>query len=228
MAEWMSCHCALRRGFHGFRTHHSEAWKPPAQRTPAGHLKLPQPQSHGERVATGGPFLCHSSDMRVTADGHVVRTDIWREGAYLDLWSVPHFLSGMVVAFSLYFLGFEARSAFIIAFLLLVVYELFESVAKIEETKWNRVLDVVVGMASFSPTFLLVPRIDATYVLVAFGAIALADAILSFFGWRASQKAAELEKVLRAQLHRERERFARRQKAIASWRSRRNHHKIMR
>lgn len=164
--------------------------------------------------------------MKVTADGQVIRTDAWREGDYFDLWSVPHFLSGMVVAFSLYFLGFEARSAFIIAFLLLVVYELFESVAKIEETKWNRILDVVVGMASFSPTFLLLPRFDATYALYAFGAITLVDGVLSFFGWRASQKAAELEKVLRAQLQRERERFARRHSALARWRHnrRRNHH----
>ncbi len=164
--------------------------------------------------------------MRVTADGQVIRTDAWCEGAYLDLWSVPHFLSGMVVAFSLFFLGFEARSAFIIAFLLLVVYEMFESVAKIEETKWNRVLDVVVGMVSFTPTFLLLPRVDTTEAIIAFVAITCADVVLSFFGWRASQKAAELEKVLRAQLLRERERFARRQTAITEWRHnrRRKHH----
>lgn len=164
--------------------------------------------------------------MKVTADGQVIRTDAWREGDYFDLWSVPHFLSGMVVAFSLFFLGFEARSAFIIAFLLLVVYELFESVAKIDETKWNRVLDVVVGMVSFSPTFLLLPHFEQIYTITAFVVITIVDGILSFFGWRASQKAAELEKVLRAQLHRERERFARRQTAIAQWRHnrRRNHH----
>jgi len=161
--------------------------------------------------------------MKFTADGLVIRTDAWREGAYFDLWSVPHFLSGMVVAFSLYFLGFEARSAFIIAFLLLVVYEMFESVVKIEETKWNRVLDVVVGMASFAPTFMLLPRVDTMYAYYAFGAIAIADGVLSFFGWRASQKAAELERVLRAQLQLERERFARRKSSIRNWRHRRNH-----
>ena len=90
--------------------------------------------------------------MRLNHKGELVRTDAWREGKYLDLWSVPHFLSGMVVALSLYVFGFEVRSAFVIAFLLLVGYEMFEVIAKIDETRWNRTLDVVVGMASVVPT----------------------------------------------------------------------------
>lgn len=161
--------------------------------------------------------------MELTPEGKLVRTDPWREGDYLDLWSVPHFLSGMVVAFSLFFLGFEARSAFVIAFLLLVGYELFEAVAEIDETRWNRILDVVVGMTSFTPTFLFLPRIDTQYALMAFGVIACLDAILSYFGWKASQKAAVLEKRLRAEILHERQRFAARRAALReSWKTRRS------
>lgn len=161
--------------------------------------------------------------MELTPEGKLVRTDPWREGEYLDLWSVPHFLSGMVVAFSLFFLGFEARSAFVIAFLLLVGYELFEAVAEIEETRWNRVLDVVVGMVSFTPTLLLLPRIETRYAIAAFVIIAILDAVLSYFGWRASQKAAVLEKKLRAEILRERQRFARRRAALReNWKNRRS------
>src|SRR3990167_4615278 len=104
--------------------------------------------------------------MRLDREGKLVRTDIWREGKYLDLWSVPHFLSGMAVAFGLFFLDFATNAAFIIAILLLVAYEMFEVIAKIEETRWNRVLDVVVGMASFTPTFLLAPHFNQPYVIV--------------------------------------------------------------
>lgn len=50
----------------------------------------------------------------------VERTDIWREGKYLDLWSVPHVLSGISVALGLYILGFDFWAAFVIGFLLLV------------------------------------------------------------------------------------------------------------
>lgn len=160
--------------------------------------------------------------MHLAKDGKFIRTDIWREGAYLDLWSVPHFLSGMAVAFSLYFLDFATNAAFIIAFLLLVAYEMFEVIAKIEETRWNRILDVVVGMASFAPTFLLLPGISRPWAIGTFIVVLFLDGVLSFFGWLASHKAATLEKSLRAEYAKEKERFAaRREKMRTKWNMRR-------
>lgn len=159
--------------------------------------------------------------MRLDQEGRLVRTDIWREGAYLDLWSVPHFLSGMVVAFVLFFLNYTGSAAFVIAFLLLVAYEMFEVIAKIEETRWNRVLDVVVGMLSFTPTFLLLPDVPRSWAIGSFIIIALLDSILSFFGWQASAKAAELEKALRAEFEKEKQRFTQRREAV----KRRWHHR---
>lgn len=164
--------------------------------------------------------------MKLDREGRLVRTDIWREGKYLDLWSVPHFLSGIAVAFALFFLGFAANAAFVIAFLLLVAYEMFEVIAKIEETRWNRVLDVVVGMASFTPTFLLLPNFPRSSAVGIFIVVVAADSILSFFGWRASAKAAALEKSLRAEFERERERFAlRRARMRHTWQERRKRRK---
>lgn len=172
----------------------------------------------------GGPFtVCDIVvDMRLSRDGKLIRTDIWREGEYLDLWSVPHFLSGILVAFTLYFFQFEARSAFVIGFLFLVAYEMFEVIVKIEETRWNRVLDVVVGMASLVPTFFALPLIPVSVAYGLFGVIALINAVLSFLGWRESQKAAVLEAKMRVELRKERERFMRRRHAIAAnWKNRR-------
>lgn len=160
--------------------------------------------------------------MFVTRDGKFIRTDIWREGEYLDLWSVPHFLSGMVVAFTLFFFTYEANAAFVIAFLLLVAYEMFEVIAQIEETRWNRVLDVVVGMASFTPTFLLLPSIPTTWAIIAFIIIVAVDSVLSYFGWLASHKATVLETKMRAEFEKEKERFARRRDEIKErWKTRR-------
>lgn len=139
--------------------------------------------------------------------GKFVRTDIWREGEYLDLWSVPHFLSGMAVALILFLFGFATNAAFIIAFLLLVAYEMFEAIVKIEETHWNRILDVVVGMVSFTPTFLLAPQFPRMQVIMACTVVLALDGILSFFGWRASQKASVLESAVRAEFEKEKERF---------------------
>jgi hypothetical protein len=161
--------------------------------------------------------------MRLSREGKLVRTDIWREGEYLDLWSVPHFLSGMAVAFVLFFLNYTGSAAFVIAFLLLVAYEMFEVIAKIEETRWNRVLDVVVGMTSFTPTFLLLPDVPRGWAIAVFVVVVVLDSVLSFFGWLASHKAAVLEKNLKAEFEKERERFAQRREAVRRrWRHRKD------
>ncbi|OGG59857.1 hypothetical protein A2765_04705 [Candidatus Kaiserbacteria bacterium RIFCSPHIGHO2_01_FULL_56_24] len=164
--------------------------------------------------------------MLLTRDGKFIRTDIWREGKYLDLWSVPHFLSGMVVGFSLFFLGFALNAALTIAFLVLVAYEMFEVIAQIEETRWNRILDVVVGMASFTPTFLLAPHFNQPYVIVLFIIVLALDGVLSFFGWQASQKASILEGKLRVEVTREKERFTKRRAVFRErWQARRDRHR---
>jgi len=147
--------------------------------------------------------------MYFTRDGKFIRTDVWREGKYLDLWSVPHLLSGMSVALGLYLLGFAGNAAFIIAFLLFVAYEMFEVIAKIEETRMNRTLDVVVGMASFAPTFLMASFFPQSYVIGVFVVATALDAVLSFFGWLASRKAYVLEAKLRAEFAKEKDRFTR-------------------
>src|SRR3989344_3001451 len=145
--------------------------------------------------------------MRRSPDGLFVRTDIWREGKYLDLWSVPHFLSGVALAPAMHFFGFAALPTYIIGFLLLVAYEMFEALVKIEETRMNRILDVVVGMASFVPTILLVPFISDSQAFAALAIIGGIDATLSLLGWRASQKAAVLEAKVRAELEQQKEKM---------------------
>jgi hypothetical protein len=147
-------------------------------------------------------------------DGTFVRSDIWREGEYLDLWSVPHFLSGIALGCTLFFLGFDFRSSVAIAALLLIAYEMFEIIVDIHETPANRTLDVVVGLASCIPTLYYAPLFPFERVALAFALVLIADSILSFLGWRASQKAAELEVRLRTKWQAERLRMRERGQAL--------------
>ncbi|PIR82298.1 hypothetical protein COU20_03130 [Candidatus Kaiserbacteria bacterium CG10_big_fil_rev_8_21_14_0_10_59_10] len=143
--------------------------------------------------------------MYFAPDGTFVRTDMWREGKYLDLWSVPHLLSGVALGLAAFFVGFNPVPTFIIALLLLVGYEMFEAIAKIEETPINRTLDVVVGMASFTLAYYLAPLFPPLQVGIALVMVTAVDCVLSWFGWRASRKAAVLERTLREQLRLKRE-----------------------
>lgn len=148
--------------------------------------------------------------------GHLVREDIWREGEYLDLWSVPHFLSGLSLGLALLLLGFDTLSAVLIAFVLLCAYELFEYVAKIEEGRANAIVDIVVGMGSCVLALLFAPQFAHEHVLTLLVVALVADAILSFFGWRESQKAAALEMRLRAEWKKERARMHERRRKLSS------------
>lgn len=149
--------------------------------------------------------------MRLRPDGTFERTDIWREGEWLDLWSVVHFLSGLSIGLGLYLLGFTAIAATVIAFLMMVAYELWEAVVEIEETPANRVMDVVVGMISFGPAFFFLPTWFTTDQLpLVFGVILMVNLILSAIGWMASRKAAVLENKLRLEYQAQRGRLGRR------------------
>lgn len=160
--------------------------------------------------------------MHLLPDGTFIRSDIWREGDYLDLWSVPHFLSGLVLGLTLFFLGFDEIAAAVIALLALVSYEMFEVIVHIQETRMNRVLDVVVGMASCLPALHFAPYIARDTVLFIFALAGIADATLSLLGWRASQKAGVLEAKLRAEWKKERVKLRERRQKLSARLRRRN------
>lgn len=142
--------------------------------------------------------------MHLTRDGRFVRTDIWREGKWLDLWSVVHLLTGASIGFTFHLLPFDALSSTVIVLLALISYEMWEKIVEIEEAPTNRVMDVVVGMVSFIPIYLaLAPELHGSDYILTFGLVLTANVVLSVFGWLASQKAAAFEARLR-------ERYARR------------------
>lgn len=143
-----------------------------------------------------------------------MRTDIWREGKYVDLWSVPHFLSGVAVALGLHILDFSGIAAYSTAFLLLVGYEMFEVIAKIEETRMNRIFDVIVGMVAFVIAMLCIGGLSAQDVYGSFVLVTVLDMVISFFGWRESRKAAAFESKMKEEIVTQRLRIARGRKLI--------------
>ena len=140
-----------------------------------------------------------------TVETKFERTDVWREGKWLDLWSVVHFLSGISLAPILSFLHFGAFASTLFALLLLVSYEMWEALVNIEEAPTNRVMDVVVGMTSFLLTFfVLLPLMSPTTHTFLFGLVMAVNSLLSISGWRASKKATTLQKRLLVTYARER------------------------
>ncbi|MEK7107196.1 MAG: hypothetical protein AAB899_03350 [Patescibacteria group bacterium] len=154
--------------------------------------------------------------MRLTRDGRFERSDIWREGKWVDLWSVVHLLSGISVGFSLVVLGLGTEASVIIAFLIFVLYETWEAMVKIVETPQNRFTDVVVGMASFVPTFFFSQGLPTTAFILAFGFILTANIVMAVLGWLESRKAEAFEQRMRLRLAKRRQRILERKNRLGA------------
>ena len=139
------------------------------------------------------------------------RTDIWREGKWLDLWSVVHLLSGISIGLGFYFLRFGALASVALTLVSLIAYEMWEMIVRIEETPTNRFMDVVVGMVGFLPSFFwCAPLLSSASLLRMFALVFVMNITMSVFGWRASQKAAELKARMLVRYARQRARLLKR------------------
>lgn len=146
--------------------------------------------------------------MIFSRDRRFERTDIWREGKWLDLWSVVHFLSGISLGLGISLFHFGTLASIIIIFILLVAYEMWEALVQIQETPENRIMDVVVGMASFLPTFILfAPMLNESSLIFALGFVLTTNIIMSTLGWYESRKAIMLETRLRTELKNQKLKF---------------------
>ena len=135
-----------------------------------------------------------------------VEGNIWREGEWLDLWSLVHLCSGSLFGLGFALLALAPTLAVAITLISLIVYEVFEILVKIEETPINRVMDVVVGMSSFTIFFFWGgPQMSTTAQALAFGALSALTATLSTMGWREAQKVEALKTKLRERYRHERE-----------------------
>ncbi len=148
--------------------------------------------------------------MRLTRDGRFERSDIWREGKWVDLWSVVHLLSGTSFGLALGVLGWGTTASIVIALLSFVLYETWEAMVKIAETPQNRFMDVVTGMASFVPVFFFSRGLSTNAFILAFGFTLTANIVMATLGWLASRKAEEFEQRLRLRLAERRRRMSER------------------
>lgn len=150
--------------------------------------------------------------MHLTRDGRFERSDIWREGKWIDLWSVVHLLSGASFGFALAVFDLGAIASIIIALLVFVLYEMWEAMVKIIETPQNRFMDVVVGMVSFVPTFFFSQGLSPAVFIFVFGFTLTTNIVMATLGWVESRKADELEQRMRLKLAERRARTLERRK----------------
>lgn len=80
---------------------------------------------------------------------------IFREGRNFDLWHVSHFIAGILFAGLVVFLNMDLYVGFLVSFVLMVGWEVFEINLGIKETKFNMYFDVIFSVISFWMTIYL-------------------------------------------------------------------------
>ncbi len=115
------------------------------------------------------------------------RRSTWR-GTYIDLWSVPHVISGVVLGYLAYFSSLSFWNGFWIALSVGIGWELFERITRLSRTEayTNSLGDIVCAQAGFVAAFLLLQKFNnpATEKFVVI-ALCIIFGILCLLGFRA-------------------------------------------
>ena len=116
--------------------------------------------------------------------------DWWQKGRGLDLWSIPHFLFGMLMGILPSLIGISFYYALVLTIVLAVLWEILEKIIGVKETIQNILLDVLLSVVAF----LLISSLLLSYSLHPDDLTVVAIAVLTLFlftnfsGWLAYRR----------------------------------------
>lgn len=111
---------------------------------------------------------------------------MWKEGQYIDLWSLVHFLFGVLFVFLADFFELTFLNALIILTVSTTIWELVEFASgKAKELFFNKVADVVVADIGFLFMYilLLINNVGRGVYMFIFSLIAVIFVVLNINGW---------------------------------------------
>lgn len=111
--------------------------------------------------------------------------NFWKEGEFIDPWSIPHFLFGVIFAGIFYYLGVHFWIAVIISFCLMVSWEFYEKGRGFKEKIPNKILGVILGLTGFFIMTFLMINLKTPYNLGLFILTLGILLILEMWGFRA-------------------------------------------
>ena len=82
----------------------------------------------------------------------VQKRDWWRKGRAFDLWSIPHFLFGILTGFLPALTGISFLTALVCTLVFALSWEFYEKIIGIRESVQNILLDVTLPIVAFTYT----------------------------------------------------------------------------
>ena len=120
--------------------------------------------------------------------------DIWKEGKYFDLWSINHLLSGGILAGFFILIGIKFWKGFLISFLIMVSWELYEIFKRSKERKGNQIIDIALGIFGFLIAYFLIIDLSLSLKIIVFTTLTILFLFLEVLGFLAYRKRKKLNK----------------------------------
>lgn len=119
-----------------------------------------------------------------------MKKDFWEKGRAFDLWSIPHFIFGMIMAMLPYTTNISLAASFALMLLLAILWELYEKVIKINETLTNNMFDVILPVISFIFVAMIVGQIQLSKqsAVVILSGLILVYLFTNISGWLAFRR----------------------------------------
>lgn len=120
----------------------------------------------------------------------LLKRDWWERRDGIDLWSIPHTLFGVMMAFTPYFLDLSSQEVLAITIGLAILWEFFEPLIGVKESSINAFLDVFFSILGYmaASTALAAYQLSQEDLVKLCIAIASLYAVLLFLGWLAYRR----------------------------------------
>ncbi|MFA5998121.1 MAG: hypothetical protein WC814_01925 [Candidatus Paceibacterota bacterium] len=116
--------------------------------------------------------------------------DWWQKGRAFDLWSIPHFLFGVLTAFLPPLTGISFLTALVLTVIFAMLWEIYEKFVDIKEKIQNILLDIILPVVAFTLTSLILRIYSFHYdnLLVVAVAVLLLYTFTNVSGWLAYRR----------------------------------------
>lgn len=140
--------------------------------------------------ATLPPPLSHDMDNKDVDIPQKPKRDWWKRGRALDLWSIPHFLFGVLMAFVPPLTDLSLPTALSLTLILALVWEMYEKLVDIKETVLNSLFDIILPIVAFTSTSyaLLAYPLHPDDLLVVASAVLFLYVFTNLSGWMAYRR----------------------------------------
>ncbi len=118
------------------------------------------------------------------------KRDWWQKGKAFDLWSIPHFLFGVLMAFVPPLVGLSFLTALALTIILAMLWEIYEKFVEIKETIQNSLLDIILPIVAFTLTSYILRLYTFHYdeLLVFAAAVGIVYLFTNISGWLAYRR----------------------------------------